>query len=93
MRHEDLARPLTKYTHNHLLAPEEVDSSAVRDRARRGARGFTGVAEIGFASRDDLVAFLRHPARDGAADDLATFCAIDQIALVETNEVTMYPRH
>jgi hypothetical protein len=94
MRHDELSRPMTKYTHNHLLASEEADPSArtVRERAGRGSRGFAGVAELGFASHDDLVAFLRHPARAGVREDLASFCAVGQIVLVETNEVTMYPR-
>lgn len=85
---------LTKYVHNHPVSVDALseEDGSIRNRLGTGMQAIAGVAELGFASRQDLRSFLAHPDRRGFNDELSTFCAIDRMIMVEANEVTMTPR-
>ena len=85
---------LTKYVHNHPVRADALsaDDGSIRDRLDTGMQAIAGVAELGFASRTDLRLFLSHPGRRGFRNSLSSFCAVDEMIMVETNEVTMAPR-
>jgi hypothetical protein len=94
MRSDDLMALVRKYFHNHPVGVEDTadDDASIQERIRTGLPSVAGVAEMGFASRGDLVRYLGHPARRGLGEHLRSFAAVDQSVIVETNEVTMDAR-
>jgi hypothetical protein len=94
MRSDDLMSLVRKYLHNHPIGVGDTrdGDASIQERIRTGLPAVAGVAEMGFASREDLVRYLRHPARRGLGEHLRGFAAVDQSVIVETNEVTMDAR-
>jgi hypothetical protein len=94
MRSNAMAGLLTKYVHNHPVPVDAVsgEDASIQERITTGLQGVAGVAEVGFASRADLRTFLAHEDRRGLRADLEQFCAVDELILVETDEVTMDAR-
>jgi hypothetical protein len=94
MRSEELARLIIKYAHNHPVPLDAAgDAEAtVRERIDLGLADVSGVTELGFASRADMVAYLGHPAREGIRKDMQEFVDLARTIIVATNEVTMYFR-
>jgi hypothetical protein len=101
MRQPELMQLVTSYAHSspvavgpssddHLLdavdAPEPplVLSGTLTELA--------GLAELGFASVDDLARYLGEARRQSIVDDLAGFCALERTITVVTNTVVMVPR-
>ena len=94
MRSEELARLIIKYAHNHAVGLDAAGEaeSGVKERIGIGLSDVIGVSELGFATRADMVAYLRHPAREGIRADLEQFVDLARTVIVATNEVTMYER-
>jgi hypothetical protein len=90
MRSDELMGLACKYVHNHPVVVEQTgdEDTSIRERIETGLQ-VAGVAEMGFASRADMIRFLGHPARLGVRQDLERFSAIDGLIMVAANEVTM----
>jgi hypothetical protein len=84
-----LAAPILRYVQWTPMSPaESEDDPKLRERLDIGL-DVAGVAEVGFASRADLEAYLAHRDRAAVRADLEEFADLEASLMVLTSEVTM----
>jgi hypothetical protein len=90
MSSPELAPLILRYVHYTPMATTETgdDDPKLRERLDIGLK-VAGIAELGFASRADLEAYLAHPEREAVSRDLYGFADPERSLTVLTNEVTM----
>jgi hypothetical protein len=91
MSSPELARLVIRYAHNEPMSVSETGEAdpTIRERIDIGLGHVAGIAEVGFASRSDMEAYLRHPDRQAIRSDLEEFADLDRSVMVAANEVTM----
>jgi hypothetical protein len=91
MSSPELARLITRYAHNEPMSTAETgeQDAHIRERIDVGLTDVVGVAEVGFASRADMQAYLGHPDRAAVRQDLEEFADLSTSIMVATNEITM----
>jgi hypothetical protein len=90
MRSADLTRPVLSYVHNHPIAAAAADE-ALGDTVAMGLQ-VSGIAELGFASKADLRAYLAHPRRAAVRPASTEFVDAAKTVAIATGEVTMCNR-
>jgi EthD domain-containing protein len=91
MSSPELAHLILRYAHCEPMSVGETGESdpSIRERIDIGLGDVAGIAEVGFASRSDMEAYLRHPDREAVRRDLEAFADLDRSVMVATNEVTL----